>query len=414
MMQFGNDPAGTFKTMADDSNILKSRTPSPDVSDNASTNDTEGSSITRRLSFSSEKDVVALEEPNTTSKNQTLRSVSDASDSCALSAEVVSQLSTRVVNTRLKVGNASQLKDVSLEHRLKPKRQIVYNAEDQENAALPSPGGPADNTQEDDTSSPPTSLQDSSVTASKQHCNTESIDCEPMRKAQDEGRVNVVFPGTVTQDGCCRFVSEILKCILYQRQQLPMTYDQLVYSQKKRQASMQDKDIVSRRPVQAADMDWRKSQQTLQELEEVLQQLEVLFSLSRVPRVLLIMGGSLVLPKELYEINMEALILAGGDKSLRVSSCLRQLFHTLFVADLLSDSRPIRLMPTTVLAMAHRDCDVGWFRPKLQFKMPTRVKHQIIALSTAPSDCKEPRAPGPDWTDYVWFQAPMTIKGFGK
>lgn len=176
----------------------------------------------------------------------------------------------------------------------------------------------------------------------------------------------------------------------------------------------QDKDIVSRRPVQAADMDWRKSQQTLQELEEVLQQLEVLFSLSRVPRVLLIMGGSLVLPKELYEINMEALILAGGDKSLRVSSCLRQLFHTLFVADLLSDSRPIRLMPTTVLAMAHRDCDVGWFRPKLQFKMPTRVKHQIIALSTAPSDCKEPRAPGPDWTDYVWFQAPMTIKGFGK
>lgn len=96
-----------------------------------------------------------------------------------------------------------------------------------------------DNTQEDDTSSPPTRLQDSSVTASKQHCNTESIDCEPMRKAQDEGRVNVVFPGTVTQDGCCRFVSEILKCILYQRQQLPMTYDQLVYSQKKRQASMQ-------------------------------------------------------------------------------------------------------------------------------------------------------------------------------
>lgn len=47
--------------------------------------------------------------------------------------------------------------------------------------------------------------------------------------------MKVVFPGTVTQDGCCRFVSEILKCVLYQRQQLPMTYDQLVYSQKKQQ-----------------------------------------------------------------------------------------------------------------------------------------------------------------------------------
>ncbi|XP_035848119.1 MAD2L1-binding protein isoform X2 [Sander lucioperca] len=269
-----------------------------------------------------------------------------------------------------------------------------------------------DNTQEEDTSGQ-RSLQDSSVTASKQHSKTDD-NSEVMRRARDEGRVNVVFPGTVTQEGCCRFVSEILKCILYQRQQLPMTYDQLVYSQKKQQASMQDKDIVSRRPVQSADMDWRKCQQTLQELEEVLQQLEVLFSLSRVPRVLLLMGGSLILPKELYEINMEALVLAGGDQCLRVSSCLRQLFRTLFVADLLSDSRPVRLMPTTVLALAHRDCGVGWFRPKLQFKVPTRVKNQIIALSTDPSPCKEQRAQGSDWQDYVWFQAPMTIKGFGN
>ena len=82
------------------------------------------------------------------------------------------------------------------------------------------------------------------MTASKQHSNTEDSDSEVMRQAQEEGRVNVVFPGTVTQEGCCRFVSEILKCVLYQRQQLPMTYDQLVYSQKKQQASMQVNRIV--------------------------------------------------------------------------------------------------------------------------------------------------------------------------
>ncbi|XP_041803087.1 MAD2L1-binding protein isoform X2 [Chelmon rostratus] len=284
------------------------------------------------------------------------------------------------------------------------------NSEDAGNKSIFNGG---DNTQEEGTSGQ-SGLQDSNVTASKQHSNTECRDAEAVRRAQEEGHVSVVFPGTVTQEGCCRFVSEILKCVLYQRQQLPMTYDQLVYSQKKRQTSMQDKDIVSRRPAQAADMEWRKCQQTLQDLEEVLQQLEVLFSLSRVPRVLLLMGGCLILPKELYEINMEALVVAGGDQCLRVSSCLRQLFRTLFVADLLSDSKPVRLMPTTVLALAHRDCGVGWFRPKLQFKVPTRVKNQIIALSTDPSICKEPRAEGSDWQDYVWFQAPMTIKGFGK
>uniref|UniRef100_A0A3Q1GY12 MAD2L1 binding protein n=1 Tax=Acanthochromis polyacanthus TaxID=80966 RepID=A0A3Q1GY12_9TELE len=245
----------------------------------------------------------------------------------------------------------------------------------------------------------------STVTGSNQHTTSEDRDAEVVRRAQEEGCVNVVFPGTVTQEGCCRFVSEILKCILYQRQQLPMTYDQLVYSQKKQQTSVQ---------VKSADMDWRKCQQTLQELEEVLQHLEVLFSLSKVPRVLLLIGGTLIVPKELYEINMEDLVLAGGDQCLRVSSCLRQLFRTLFVADLLSDTRPVRLMPTTVLVMAHRDCGVGWFCPKLQFKVPTRVKKQIIALSTDPSICKEPRAEGSDWEDYVWFQAPMNIKGFSN
>lgn len=95
-----------------------------------------------------------------------------------------------------------------------------------------------DNPQEEDTSDQ-RSQQDSNVPASKQHSETEVSDAEVVRRAKEEGCVNVVFPGTVTQDGCCRFVSEILKCILYQRQQLPMTYDQLVYSQKKQQALMQ-------------------------------------------------------------------------------------------------------------------------------------------------------------------------------
>ncbi|KAK5853806.1 hypothetical protein PBY51_014931 [Eleginops maclovinus] len=367
-----------------------------------------GNVITRRLSFSSETDCLTLEEPNMTCKVLTLQSVPDYTNSCAPSAEVAQQLSTAAVNTYSNAKSEIELKDASPNNRLNSKQQRVNNSDDKENAASPSTPSPPDNNQEEETSG------QSSVTACQQLRNTEDSDLELMKSAQDDGCVNVVFPGTVTQEGCCRFVSEILKCILYQRQQLPMTYDQLVYSQKKQQASMQDEDIVGRRQVQAADVGWRKCQQTLRELEEVLQQLEVLFSLSRVPRVLLLMGGSIILPKELYEINMEALVFAGGDKNLRVSACLRQLFRTLFVADLLSDTRPVHLIPTTVLVLAHRDCGVGWFHPKLQFKVPTRVKNKIIALSTDPSTCKGPMAQGSDWQDYVWFQAPMTIKGFGK
>ncbi|TKS85386.1 MAD2L1-binding protein [Collichthys lucidus] len=260
--------------MAEVSNIFKPTLNSEDE-DNTSTTNNGDKEIKRRLSFSSDKDVSTLEEANTACKVSALQSVPHDSNSRRLSAEIADQLSLKAVNTRLKANNAA-------EHPLNSKHHVVNNTEDKENTAT-------------------------TITS-------EDADAEVVRRAQEEGHVTVVFPGTVTQEGCCRFVSEILKCILYQRQQLPMTYDQLVYSQKKQQASMQDKDIVSRRPIQSADMDWRKCQQTLQELEEVLQQLEVLFSLSRVPRVLLLIGGSLILPKELYEINMESLVVAGGDQ----------------------------------------------------------------------------------------------------
>ncbi|XP_026166045.1 MAD2L1-binding protein [Mastacembelus armatus] len=407
MVQCGQDPVGTFKTMAEVSDVF-TPTSNSEVVGNGSTVNSGETAINTRPSFSSGKDISTAEEPNMKCIDTTLQS--DLVDSSRHSAEIAEHLSPQDVTlnnvTCLKAKNAFGLKDSSSEPGINSKQSGVNNPEDKENITMPSPTITPDNPQEEGTSGQRGS-HDSSVTAGK-HSNREVSDAEVVRRAQEEGRVNVVFPGTVTQEGCYRFVSEILKCILYQRQQLPMTYDQLVYSQKKQKTSVQDKDILSRRP----DLDWRKCQQTLQELEEVLQQLEVLFSLSRVPRVLLIMGGSLILPNELYEINMETLVLEGGDHCLRVSSCLRQLFRTLFVADLLSDTRPVRLMPTTVLVLAHRDCGVEWFRPKLQFKVPMRVKNQIIALSTDPSACKDSSAEGSDWQDYIWFQAPMTIKGF--
>ncbi|XP_036403114.1 MAD2L1-binding protein [Megalops cyprinoides] len=239
-------------------------------------------------------------------------------------------------------------------------------------------------------------------------------DKEAAQKNREDGCVAVVFPGTVTQDSCCKFVCEILKCVLYQRQQLPMTYDQLVFFQKRQQAASSSEEGVGWKPAKPNGWDWRRCQRTLQELEEVLQQLETFFSLSLVPRVLLLLGGTIMLPKELYEVNMENLTPGAGESSLRTSACLRQIFRTLFVADILSDARPVRLMATTVMVLGHRNCGVGWFRPKLDYRVPTRVKRQVISLSCDPSLSGLLQGQPADWEDYVWFQAPVTIKGFCK
>uniref|UniRef100_A0A3Q2TT87 MAD2L1 binding protein n=1 Tax=Fundulus heteroclitus TaxID=8078 RepID=A0A3Q2TT87_FUNHE len=349
-----------------------------------------------RASAPSGRDIRIAEESSVGCSLLRLCGDFDDSRSRAPSAEVHEDVRTGSVGTRSESKNAAVVKGVPVEeHRAR-------NTGDKENSSEVVQDGA-----EEKMSGP-----DSCVTASRNNTSLEEQDAEVVRKAREEGRVDVVFPGAVTQDGCYRFVSEILKCVLYQRQQLPMTYEQLVYSQRQQQAAAQEREAPTPRPSQSADMDQRKRRQTLQELEEVLQQLEALFSLSRVPRVLLSMGGSVVLPKELYEINMEALALAAGAQSLPTSSCLKQLFRTLFVADLLSDTRPVRLMPTTVLALAHRECGVGWFRPKLQYRVPARVKHQMIALSTDPGACEGRAADEPDWQDYVWFQAPFAIKGY--
>ncbi|XP_077438996.1 MAD2L1-binding protein [Vanacampus margaritifer] len=322
-----------------------------------------------------------------------VQNVPDDSYSHGFSQEIVGEADRKTV--------VGEKESKSSEHELRASQDRVNSAENNDNITVSS-----SNLLEDKQE------RDCSVTAGKQQLNTAAeSDAEMVRRAKEDGIVSVFFPGTVTQEGCCRFVSEILKCILYQRQQLPMTYDQLVYSQKKWQDS-KDKDVVCGRQVNLADANRRKCQKTLQDLEEVLHQLEVLFSLSKVPRVLLLMGGSLILPKEIYEINLDALQLGSGDQCLRVSSCLTQLFRTLFVADLLSDSRPAHLMPTTVLALAHRDCGVGWFHPKLKFKVPTSVKKQMIALCTDLVSFGNESTEIVDCREYVWFQAPTTIKGF--
>lgn len=236
------------------------------------------------------------------------------------------------------------------------------------------------------------------------------------QRSNDECSVSVMFSGSVTQESCSKFVCEILKYLLYQRQQLPMPYDQLLFFQKKQQTMSRADELVARKPVKTEGWDGKKCQRVLKEIEEVLLHLEELFSLSLVPRVLLLLGGNIMLPKELYEVNLEGIALGNLEQSLKTAACLRKLFRTLFMADILSDSKPVRLMTTTVMVQGHRDCGVGWFRPKMDYQVPTRVKKQIIVLSCGSEEesCHLSQAARTNWDDYIWFQAPVTIKGFYK
>ncbi|XP_053339598.1 MAD2L1-binding protein-like [Clarias gariepinus] len=243
----------------------------------------------------------------------------------------------------------------------------------------------------------------------------ESVEERMESRSLQDGRLNVVFAGTVMHYACNEFICELLKCVLYQRQQLPMPYDEIVVFLNQQLATTQLEGGAVMKPITSSgDTMWQRCQRSLLDLDEVLGQLEELFSLSYVPRVLFILRGSGVLPTEIYEVNMEGLVLKGCDRSLKTSDCLRQLFRTLFMEDFFSNIKPMRLMGTTVMALAHRDCGVEWFKPKVDFRFSTKVNRKVIALASGGivSGQRKPDTTNSD--DYIWLQTPVSIRGFLK
>ncbi|XP_075705034.1 MAD2L1-binding protein [Rhinoderma darwinii] len=223
------------------------------------------------------------------------------------------------------------------------------------------------------------------------------------RSSRDAPDVCVVFPGLVTRESCCRFTCELLKHILHQRHQLPLPYEQLLLFCR----GPQDGDEVVRRPIKPEVSDSRQCQRALSDMAELMSQLEVFFTLTPVPRVLLLLGGSAVSPKEMYVIDMEGIQVGNGEQSLSHRPCLRQLFRAIFLADPFSDLRASGLLSLVLMVQGHRDCATDWFRPKLNYKVPTRSHTLTIKLSSSGAE-----AAAYSSDDYVWFQAPITLKGF--
>lgn len=153
----------------------------------------------------------------------------------------------------------------------------------------------------------------------------------------------------------------------------------------------------------------------LSDLERVFHNLEIMFSLTLVPRVLILLGGTAVSPKELYEINLEGMSVSGTEGSLQTAACVRKLFHSLFLADVFSELQGASTMGVIVMVQGHRNCGIDWFRPKLNYKVPARGRKLTVNLSCSNNNnvaLSAYQEVSSAWNDYIWFQAPVTVKGF--
>ncbi|KAM9446523.1 uncharacterized protein Hap1MRO34_023063 [Clarias gariepinus] len=93
----------------------------------------------------------------------------------------------------------------------------------------------------------------------------EREDEEITGRAREEGHVDVIFPGPVTHHSCCIFICELLKSVLYQRQQLPVTYDQMVSFRMQQLATTQLEEGAVRNTIKSSeDLTWQWCKRTLQ------------------------------------------------------------------------------------------------------------------------------------------------------
>lgn len=110
----------------------------------------------------------------------------------------------------------------------------------------------------------------------------------------------------------------------------------------------------------------------------------------------------------MYVIDMEGVQVGNGEESLGTRPCLRQLFHAVFLADPFSDLRSTSPMSVVIMVQGHRDCGTEWFRPKLNYKVPVRGHTLTVRMSCGASETPSANS----HEEYIWFQAPVTLKGF--
>ncbi|EGV92255.1 MAD2L1-binding protein [Cricetulus griseus] len=148
---------------------------------------------------------------------------------------------------------------------------------------------------------------------------------------------------------------------MYQRQQLPLLYEQLDFYRK---SSPLAEATVRKKPRITTEVSSKKCQQTLAELESVLSHLEDFFTRTLVPRLLILLGGNALSPKEFYELDLSRLVPFSVAESLNTTACLRSLFRAIFIADTFSE---LQAPPLIVMVQEHHDCGEDWFPPKLNY-----------------------------------------------
>lgn len=236
-----------------------------------------------------------------------------------------------------------------------------------------------------------------------------------------EVEIHVTFNEGVGQSINSRLLRGCIEYLLYQRQQLPIPYHELIKLVEDQEKSCDGLEAgVMERPLarRSFNTEYKKAKKVYEDAECLFDHINKLFLSTKVKAAMVLLGSTPVSPKEHYFVDFQNVKEGNtADSSARVcNSACRKLIRSLISNQELGSFKEISPTSMLVFIQVSRSSDIEWFRPKPTFKPPHRGQSCKISVRTTSYSEQMAASEGdpPDHSrdEWLWFQAPVIIRGY--
>ena len=232
-----------------------------------------------------------------------------------------------------------------------------------------------------------------------------------------EVEIQVTFNEGVGQSINSRLLRGCIEYLLYQRQQLPIPYHELIklVEDQGKSGDGLEAGVLARRSF---NTEYKKAKKVYEDVECLFDHINKLFLSTKVNAAMVLLGSTSVSPKEHYFVHFQnANELEGktADSSARVcNSACRKLIRSLISNQELGSFKEISPTSMLVFIQVSRSSAIEWFQPKPTFKPPHRGQSCKISVRTNSNElvASEGDLPEHSVDDWLWFQAPVIIRGY--
>ena len=199
--------------------------------------------------------------------------------------------------------------------------------------------------------------------------------------------VTVTFKQILHPKNLATCLSEIVKYVLYTKSQIPLPYDQLVKDKllqeptRKAAASLQE-DGDRKPPVISGQA--KRLQDRVKKLQQHISCIQsmCLDAGSSIQEMVVILGSTLVSPKEVYRVKIERGLVTGPAAVLAQDNLTRYVVRSLVSIGLEANAHSISPTNCFVLFFAPRSSKFGTAAfPRMSFKVVPRGSHVCLCLN---------------------------------